>query len=48
MKAPFAIYAYFKALVRKIHRCEREKGIKGSYNEKTEQHEACAGILTWS
>ena len=29
-----------------MHRCERAAGIKASYTEKTEKHEA-VGILTW-
>ena len=43
MKVPYVIYRYadFEVLVRKIHRCERAEGIKKSYTEKTEQHEAC-------
>ena len=41
MKEPYAIYADFEALVRKIHRCERKPEIKKSYTEKTEQHEEC-------
>ena len=43
LKVPYVIYADFEALVRKIHRCERdpEKKKKKSYTEKTEQHEAC-------
>ena len=41
MKVPYVIYADFEALVRKIHRCERNPEIKASYTEKTEQHEAC-------
>ena len=41
MKTPYVIYADFEALVRKIHHCERAKGIKASYMEKTEQHDAC-------
>ena len=38
MKVLYMIYADFEALVRKIHRCEREEGIKASYTEQTEQH----------
>ena len=41
MKVPYVIYADFEVLARKIHRCERAEGIKKSYTEKTEQHEAC-------
>ena len=41
MKAPYVIYADFEALIRKIHRCDRNPEIKASYTEKTEQHEAC-------
>ena len=40
MKVPYVIYADFEALVRKIHRCQREEGKKEkSYTEKTEQQE---------
>ena len=41
MKVPYVIYADFEALIRKIHRCDRNPEIKASYTEKTEQHEAC-------
>ena len=41
MKVPYVIYVDFEALIRKIHRCEPAEGIKKSYIEKTEQHEAC-------
>ena len=35
MKVPFIIYAYFEALVKKMHRCERPEGSNASYTEKT-------------
>ena len=40
MKVPYVKYAGFEALVRKIHHCERAKGIKASYTKNMELHEA--------
>ena len=46
MKAPYVIYADFEALVRKIHRCERNP--EKSCTKKTEQQEACGySYMVW-
>ena len=47
MKAPFAIYADFEALVEKIQGCHRgPEGVQKSFTEKTERHEACGYSFT--
>ena len=40
MKAPYAVYADFECIVRKIHTCELDN--KESFTVKTEKHEPCA------
>ena len=39
MKVPYVIHADFKALVRKIHRCDPER--KEKTRPRRQQHEAC-------
>ena len=41
MKIPYVIYADFEAWIRKIPLCKQKEGIKESFTEKTEWHEAC-------
>ena len=50
IKVPYVIYADFEALVRTICCCERGEGIKASYTEKKEQHEAYgySYMIVWS
>ena len=46
MKAPFVIYADFKALLRMIQDCAPPKEQEESFTIKTEMHKACGFAYT--